>query len=306
LKDTAVRIATILVVCTLNMGAQADMSIDMVRVTCIPELYYHTRENKEYTLLAEAIAHGFESFDDAARQKRLTLLESYGLYTPASKNQACSAPLREHKTTASAQQANHLPIDFVRITCIPQLRYLEIEALSDPHLREAITRRVSAGASSEATYKQMERSGLFVPEKLNYVCKMPESTYELRVTQKPPTQSSMCGVSSRVSFSLSANRKEWFRDVLLNENCTDAPSVASVTISDGKQGWTGRREMIICLKDRPGDQVRCPFYGLPLSSIGVIPENIKGPARAMLEKQLDEMETAYVITQSNLLKQPKN
>lgn len=282
-------------------GVRADMSIDMVRVTCLPELQYHTREQKEYTLLAEAIAHGFESFDDAARQKRLTLLESYGLYLPESKNQECRVPLQTVQAPSDTPEKNGRSVDFVRITCIPQLRYLEIETLTDPVLKTAITKNLSV----EEAKKRMEKYGLFLPNNLKYTCKLPETTYELTVTQSSSSESGMCSSPPASSFSLLANGKGWFRDVSLNEDCANRPSVTSLIISDGKQYWNSRREMILCVKEKPTTDLKCNFRGLPLSTVGMIPDRIKGPARAQMEEQLEAAWTipGFPITQENLLKE---
>lgn len=188
--------------CASSSVALADMSIDLLRITCVPELRYFEIEAKSYSILAEAVAHGFESFAPEGINKRLRLLEQQGLYSPTN---------------------------------------------------------------------------------LKYTCKLPETTYELTATQPPASERGMCGASPTASFSLRANNEEWFRNVLLNEGCFDRPSVLSVTISDGKQGWTGRREMIVCLKDKSVGASKCHFRGLGL------------PPNAAFMKDF--------ITQENLLKE---
>lgn len=233
---------------------RADMSIDMVRVTCIPELQYHTREQKEYTLLAEAIAHGFESFDDAGRQRRLTLLRGYGLHLPGSNKQGCPVPLRE-LSVATGSQKNGRSVDFVRITCIPQLRYFEVEAVSDPYLKRA---------TEKNGVVTLEKHGLYSPSNLKYTCVLPESVYELTTTSVSSTDNKTSGTSTTTTFSLRVNEKDWFRNVLLSSNYFDKPSVASVIVSDGKQGWTGKRELLVCLKETELTESKCHFSWLPL------------------------------------------
>lgn len=199
--------------------------------------------------------------------------------------------------TTPAVTLADMSIGLLRITCVPELRYFEVEAKSYSLLAEAIAHGFE-NFSPEGVSKRLkllEQQGLYSPAHLKYTCALPESTYELTATQPPASERGMCGASPTASFSLRVNGKEWFRDVALNEVCLDQASVLSVTISDGKQGWTGRREMIVCLKEKAAGETKCYFLGLPLSAVNApIPDSVKEAMEAI---------PGFPITQESLLKE---
>lgn len=72
--------------------ALSDQSIDLLRLTCIPELRYFEIEGSSYSILAEAIAHGFDSFSPEGVEKRLRILQTHGLYSPRNLKYDCKLP----------------------------------------------------------------------------------------------------------------------------------------------------------------------------------------------------------------------
>jgi hypothetical protein len=171
-----------------------------------------------------------------------------------------------------------MSIDLLRITCIPELRYFEIAATSSSLLAEAVAHGFSdfSQQGAKTRLKLLERHGLYSPEALKYTCTLPESTYELTTVQPPPSGRGECGSGPTATFTLRVNGTDWFREVALNAGCFDQASVMSLAILDGKKGWTGRREMIACVKEKPDAEQKCYFRGLPLPDLEKHLGNIPG------------------------------
>lgn len=146
------------------------------------------------------------------------------------------------------------PLELVRITCIPEMRYLEIENKDFPS--EATTWVWSGFEAKEKDQKagRKKRWGilrthdLYPPEKLAYQCKLPESVYELTITKDESSAHGQCGASPTATINLKRNGKDWISNVLFgNGDCFGRPTIASVAINDGKEGWDVRN-LLICVK----------------------------------------------------------
>ena len=147
------------------------------------------------------------------------------------------------------------PLELVRITCIPEMRYFEVESKDYPS--EATTwirfgfingKEKDEKAGRKKRWKILTARGLYPPEKLAYQCKLPESTYDVTITKPEPQASGACGASPTATINLKRNGQTWISNVLFgNDGCFELPTIASVAINDGKEGWDVRN-MLVCVK----------------------------------------------------------
>ena len=146
------------------------------------------------------------------------------------------------------------PLELVRITCIPEMRYFEIESKDYPS--EATTwiwfgfevKEKHERAGRKKRWRILKEHGLYPPEKLVYQCKLPESTYELVMAKDEPRASGECGAAPIATMNLLRNGQEWVSHVLFGSgDCFKRPTIASVAINDGKEGWDVRN-MLVCVK----------------------------------------------------------
>jgi hypothetical protein len=146
------------------------------------------------------------------------------------------------------------PLELVRITCMPEMRYFEVESKDYPS--EASTwiwsgfevKEKDEKSGRKKRWRILKGHDLYPPEKLAYQCKLPESTYELTVTKDEARASGQCGGAPTATINLKRNGKDWISNVLFgNGDCFGRPTIASVAINDGKEGWDVRN-MLICVK----------------------------------------------------------
>lgn len=245
----------------------ADMSVELVRETCIPEYAYHAREIKESSLLASAIAHGFDSYDDAARQKRLRLLADNALYLPDTERPACDVPLTGGDTQRAAIQKEKSPLTLLRVVCIPALRYLEIELVQDEVLQQAVSKKMRASniKEREESLKILAAHNLYLAEGFNHSCVMPETTY--KISTKAETNPKDKDQRNRfIGLDLQANQKTWFQGLRIGPVSAGQALVTSIAISDGKRGWEPYREVILCLNENGNSGPRCDDMRYRLAS----------------------------------------
>ena len=158
------------------------------------------------------------------------------------------------------------PLELVRITCIPEMRYFEVESKDYPS--EATTwirfgfevKEKDEKAGRKKRWTILKERGLYRPEKLIYQCKLPESTYELVMEKGEPRASGECGGAPTATMTLKKNGQEWVSHVLFGStDCFRRPTIASVAINDGKEGWDVRN-MLVCLKsNQEGVQDTCKY-----------------------------------------------
>jgi hypothetical protein len=146
------------------------------------------------------------------------------------------------------------PLELVRITCIPEMRYFEIESKNYPS--EATTwiwsgfevKEKDEKAGRQKRWRILKERGLYTTEKLVYLCKLPESTYELVMTKGLTRASGECGGAPTATMNLKRNGQDWVSHVLFgNGDCFKRPTIASLAINDGKEGWDVRN-MLVCVK----------------------------------------------------------
>jgi hypothetical protein len=145
--------------------------------------------------------------------------------------------------------------DFVRITCIPEARYFQFEAksiegsyvLMETQFNEKLKRQRLAA---------WIKKGYYDPSRLEFKCHMPESTYLIKASQPSPSARGQCGGAPSITLSLYKDGELMIDSVIFGNDCFGRPSVRSVEISDGLQGWD-TRQMIVCVSGNLKDS--CKF-----------------------------------------------
>jgi hypothetical protein len=148
-------------------------------------------------------------------------------------------------------------LEFVRITCIPEARYFYFEykpvsgpaALTDTQFDEKMQRE---------RMRIWQRHGFFDPRSLERECRLPESTYKLITSQPPAREQGMCGGAPQITLNLFRNGTAFFKDVVFGDDCFGGPSVVSVEITDGLEGWD-TRQMTVCISPAVGEARMCKF-----------------------------------------------
>jgi hypothetical protein len=148
-------------------------------------------------------------------------------------------------------------LDFVRVTCIPEARYFyfEYKAVSGP---AALTDTQFDDKKRLERMRTWQRHGYFDPHNLVRECRLPDSTYRLLTSQPPARERGMCGGAPPITLNLLRNGSAFLKDVILGENCFGGPSVVSVEITDGLDGWN-TRQMTVCVSPASGEAPKCTF-----------------------------------------------
>lgn len=140
-------------------------------------------------------------------------------------------------------------IDFVRITCIPEARFLRVEYAP---IEGSV---VEMGVKPEKKqWKQRltiwKKHGYFDPlKKIQYQCRMPESTYTISAVQPPPRTHGECGISQSITLSLLRNGKAVLDKIIFGSNCWQGATVDEFEISDGIEGLENpRMDLLISSK----------------------------------------------------------
>ena len=143
---------------------------------------------------------------------------------------------------STAAQADYT-VDFVRISCIHDARFMDIEyrGVHNP----AVTATSELGTIETDAWA---RNGFFTPEKLLYECALPESKYEIKTTQSSWSERGMCGAAPEITISLYREGEPLVEGVVFGPSCYGHPSITKITIEDGKQGWY-TREAEVCFAD---------------------------------------------------------
>jgi hypothetical protein len=148
-------------------------------------------------------------------------------------------------------------MDFIRITCIPEARYLHVEykPVNGPAVlmetqfdKDKKKQRLSA----------WRKHGYYDPSKVEYECRMTNSTYRITSVQPPGRDRGECGVSQSITLSLFRNNKPILDKIIFGDNCFQGPTVHSFEITDGLAGWQSR-DMTLCISPKPGERDICQF-----------------------------------------------
>lgn len=135
-------------------------------------------------------------------------------------------------------------VNFIQITCIPEARYLAFEAKDI----EGSYVLMEAQFDDKKRAQRMNlwmKQGYFDPSKLDFECRMPESTYKITATQPPASARGQCGAAPSITLSLLRDGKPYLSNVTFGDDCFGGASVYRVELSDGLQGWD-TRQMTIC------------------------------------------------------------
>lgn len=81
------------------------------------------------------------------------------------------------------------------------------------------------------------KKGYYDPSRLEFECRLPESTYKIKTTKS--------SFESSITFSLYRNETLIVENITLGGDSSGGTSVQSVEISDGLQGWD-TRQMMLC------------------------------------------------------------
>jgi hypothetical protein len=130
-------------------------------------------------------------------------------------------------------------VDFIRITCIPETRYFEVEYKSVPG--DAVF--IGAGFEKKAIQQRLKiwrKHGYYDPSALLYECKLPDSTYLVTSIQPPGSERGMCGAEPRITLNFSRNGDTWLNNVTFGSDCFGGPTVTQIAIRDGQEGWDSR------------------------------------------------------------------
>ena len=130
-------------------------------------------------------------------------------------------------------------VDFLRITCIPEVNYFEVEYKSVGGDWLSFVDK-----ENRKRYSIWRKHGYYDPRNLRYECKLPESTYLITSAQPPPSARGMCGAAPSITLSLLCNDKIWLDNVIFGENCFHRPSVTKVEIQDQGNGY---RNINLCI-----------------------------------------------------------
>ncbi len=148
------------------------------------------------------------------------------------------------------------PMEFVRLTCIPEARYFRVEYMpvSGPSVL------LESEFDDEKRAKRLlawEKAGFHEPSNLTYECALPESLYKLTAHQPPPSNGE-CGGAPSISLSLFRNGQPILENVIFGNDCFGGPTVIGAEITDGLDGWD-TRALRLCLSQRGAPPRMCEF-----------------------------------------------
>ena len=147
--------------------------------------------------------------------------------------------------------------DFVRMVCVPESGYVQIEyrSVSGPAV---LTDAQHDDEKRQERLRIWERHGFLDPHKLNRSCSLRTAGYAIETAQELPLPSGTCGGAPQITLNVKRNGVALFKDVPLGYNCIRGPSVASIEISEPPAGW-GTRTMTLCTFD-DAEQTKCKYF----------------------------------------------
>lgn len=125
--------------------------------------------------------------------------------------------------------------DFVRISCIPDGRFLRVEytPLSGPDVMVAAHEDKQVKARLQAWRK----GGFFDAGNLKYECKLLESSYQITANQPPPAARGQCGGAPRITLSVKENGSPLLNKVTFGYDCFGGPAVTRLTVFETVSGY---------------------------------------------------------------------
>lgn len=147
-------------------------------------------------------------------------------------------------------------VDFIRISCIRETRFLDIEYR--PIHNNAVD--VAPDDSNTRGKDIWAKHGFFNPGKLSFECSLPESEYKVVATQNSWSERGMCGTAPEIIFSLYRNNEAIIKNVVFGSSCFGNNSITRISIQDGKRGWY-IREAEICFQKLTNESThKCRWF----------------------------------------------
>jgi hypothetical protein len=144
-------------------------------------------------------------------------------------------------------------VDFLRITCVPEVRYFEVEYRALPD--DAV---FGGGGTSPDPLRTWREHGYFDPRDLHSECRLPESTYVVTATQSPASDRGQCGGAPSIRLSLQRNGQPWLDDVTFGADCFGGPSITGIAVRDVAAGY-GNLNLHLCIAPTGGEADGCEF-----------------------------------------------
>jgi hypothetical protein len=125
--------------------------------------------------------------------------------------------------------------DFVRISCIPDGRFLRVEytPLSGPDVMVAAHEEQQI----RARLKAWRKGGFFDAGNLKYECKLLEYTYQITANQPPPAARGQCSAAPRITLSVKENGSPLLTKVTFGYDCFGGPTVTKLTVFETVSGY---------------------------------------------------------------------
>jgi hypothetical protein len=156
-------------------------------------------------------------------------------------------------------------VEFLRVTCIPETRYLEVEYKAVPS--DAVF--IGSGFNEKEVKQRLaawEKRGYFDPGKFRYECRLPDSIYLITINQPAGSEHGMCGAQPRITLNLSRNGEKWLDNVVFGSDCFGGPSVMRISIRDGQEGWD-TRNADLCIVPSSNSEISCEYLSETYSDI---------------------------------------
>lgn len=153
-------------------------------------------------------------------------------------------------------------VDFLRITCVPEAGFFEIEHHS-----------VHNNPAAEAPEEAWARQGLYAPSGKERECKLKGVTYKVVAEQAGPRAAGMCAAAPDMIVSVLRNDVVMLDKVVFGFSCFGNPTITRVSRTEAKKGYFGA-EAEVCLLEGgdESDKPVCEWFFDDLNTLeGVFP-----------------------------------
>jgi hypothetical protein len=124
---------------------------------------------------------------------------------------------------AASFSASAQPEDFIRVTCIPQSNYFDVEDVV-----------IDSGVTTDPTFDWSVWKKLgFYSTNMRYECDLPNHHYVVTSTQPMDSAQGECGAAPSTTLNLTDNGAALMKDVTFGLTCMGVPSVVSIAIVNG-------------------------------------------------------------------------
>ena len=144
-------------------------------------------------------------------------------------------------------------VDFIRLTCVPETRYFELEYRALPG--DAV---FDSGTQTADPLGAWRRHGYVDPHQLREECRLPDSTFLVTAVQPEDSATGQCGAAPSIHLSLQRNGKPWLDEVTFGADCFGGPTITRIAVRDVAPGW-GSLNADVCLAPHGEDTGPCEF-----------------------------------------------